>query len=293
MLTVPRTRRTRLRKAIAEQHASPDPTVTVSTICGFCGKGPFATVPGLHIHIHNMPACNQARQADFGSYVANIWTEVAGQPDGSAQTPENHQDGHAIDGGPGEPVQLVEEQSPIQLDQDLDNAADNFMSTAAQTQSDEDPPPQSSQRTTIKEVPDEDAIPQSSQEFYYVELYPENQKAGATWGTGTPLFESIRQQQERDSEPIWGPFADEAELGLAEWLLRNVGQKQYLSLPHLFLLDSRTPVRFLLDSRTPVGFLLDFNNSSKKGNFHLLDSYWTPTGLQLDFNKIPESEYIA
>ena len=75
---------------------------------------------------------------------------------------------------------------------------------------------------------------------------------------------------------------------------------QYLSLPHIFLLDSETPVGFLLDSRTPVGFLLDFNNFSKKGILTyffsyglLLDSYWIPTGLQLDLNKIPESEYIV
>lgn len=235
MLTVPCTRRTRLRKAIAERDASPDPTVTVSTICGFCGKGPFPTVPGLHKHIHNTPACNQARQADFGFYVANIWNEAAGQSDkGSVQTVENHQEAHGVDGGPGQPVQIVEEEFPIQLDQDLDNAADNLVSTAPETQLDEAPPSRSSQRTTIEEVPDEDAVPRSTQEHYYVELYPEDQKAGATWGTGTPLFESIRQQQEIDGDPIWGPFADEAEWGLAEWLLRNVGQKQadaFLKLP--------------------------------------------------------------
>lgn len=235
MLTVPCTRRTRLRKAIAEQDASLDPTVTVSTICGFCGKGPFPTVPGLHKHIHNTPACNQARQADFGFYVANIWNEAAGQSDkGSVQTVENHQEAHGVDGGPGQPVQIVEEEFPIQLDQDLDDAADNLVSTAPETQLDEAPPSRSSQRTTIEEVPDEDAVPRSTQEHYYVELYPEDQKAGATWGTGTPLFESIRQQQEIDGDPIWGPFADEAEWGLAEWLLRNVGQKQadaFLKLP--------------------------------------------------------------
>ncbi|EDR12091.1 uncharacterized protein LACBIDRAFT_323113 [Laccaria bicolor S238N-H82] len=174
MLTVPRTCQTQLRKVIVEQCALPDPTVTVSTICGFCGKGPFATVPGLHKHIHNTPACNQARQADFGSYVANIWTEVAGQQDGSAQTQENHKE------APGEPIQLVDGEPPIQLDQDLDNAADNLMSTAPETLLDEAAPQQSSQCTMIEEVPDDNVVPQSTREFYYVELYPEDQKAGAT-----------------------------------------------------------------------------------------------------------------
>ena len=79
-----------------------------------------------------------------------------------------------------------------------------------------------------------DAIPQSTHEFLYVEAYPENEKVGATWGTGTPLFELICLQQERDGDSVWGPFTDEAEWELAEWLLRNVGQKQsdaYLKLP--------------------------------------------------------------
>ena len=58
---------------------------------------------------------------------------------------------------------------------------------------------------------------------------------------------------------------------------------QYLSLPHLFLLDSGSP----------VGFLLDSNKISKKAFSHifsfpptalLLDSYWIPTGFLLDSN---------
>ena len=61
-------------------------------------------------------------------------------------------------------------------------------------------------------------------------------------GTGTPLFELICLQQEQDGDLVWGPFADEAEWELAEWLLRNVGQKQsdaYLKLPIVcFLCES-------------------------------------------------------
>ena len=227
MSTVPHIRRTRLRRAIAEV------PVTVSTICGFCGKGPFPSVPGLHKHIYNTPACNKARKAEFGSYVANIWREVPGQTDEDvAQT----MDDHLTEAGPTshpneEAVQGLE--SPAQLDRDLD-AVDDLTSGAPETQSDQGPPPTTSQRATVEEIPDEDAIPQSTREFRYVEAYPENEKAGATWGTGTPLFESIRLQQERDGDSIWGPFADEAEWELAEWLLRNVGQKQsdaYLKLP--------------------------------------------------------------
>ena len=56
---------------------------------------------------------------------------------------------------------------------------------------------------------------------------------------------------------------------------------QYLSLPHLFLLDSGSPVGFLLDSYwIPTKF--------PKRHFHIffhfpqLDSYWTPTRFLLD-----------
>ena len=62
---------------------------------------------------------------------------------------------------------------------------------------------------------------------------------------------------------------------------------QYLSLPHVFLLDSRTPVGFLPDSYW-------ISTNFPKRHFHiffhslpiglLLNSYWTPTGLPLDSN---------
>ena len=68
---------------------------------------------------------------------------------------------------------------------------------------------------------------------------------------------------------------------------------QYLSLPHLFLLDSGSPVGFLLDCYwISTNFL--------KRDFHiffhfpsywtptrlLLDSHWTPIGLQLNLHKV-------
>jgi hypothetical protein len=67
--------------------------------------------------------------------------------------------------------------------------------------------------------------------------------------------------------------------------------KQYFSLPHLFLPDSRTPVGFLLDSYWTPGLQLD----SYWIPTGLLDSSWIPTGFLLDFQSnrspvgIPES----
>jgi hypothetical protein len=60
----------------------------------------------------------------------------------------------------------------------------------------------------------------------YIEEFPANLGAGAVWGEEVPLFEKIRQQQERNNTSPWGPFEDQEEWELAEWLIRNVGQKQ-------------------------------------------------------------------
>ena len=52
----------------------------------------------------------------------------------------------------------------------------------------------------------------------------------------------------------------------------EIAKPQYLSLPHLFLPDSRSP----------VGFLLDSNKFSKKAFLHIYST--PPTGLLLDSN---------
>jgi hypothetical protein len=87
------------------------------------------------------------------------------------------------------------------------------------------PPPQAPStnpyRTTIEEIPDEDAHSES-----HIEYFPEDRKAGAGWGYDVPLFESIRREQEESGTSQWGPFNSKEEWELAEWLIRNVGQKQ-------------------------------------------------------------------
>ncbi|EDQ99216.1 uncharacterized protein LACBIDRAFT_335224 [Laccaria bicolor S238N-H82] len=223
MSTTPCIRQTRLRRAVAERSASPNQTpISVSTMCSFCGKGPFLSILGLHKHVYNTPACNQARQAEFGSYVANIWRELPGQTDEEAiQTTEDH----LTDAGPTSPPN-----EEVQLDRDLDTVGD-LTPRDQETWSDEGPPPTTSRRTTIEEVEDEDAIPRSTREFRYIEVYPENEKAGATWGTGTPLFESICQQQEQDGDSIWGPFADEAEWEFSAMAATKCGTEAIRCLP--------------------------------------------------------------
>jgi len=70
----------------------------------------------------------------------------------------------------------------------------------------------------------------------------------------------------------------DAEKAACYWTQFNVQMNQYLSLPHLFLPDSRSPVGFLLDS-------YQISTNFPKRHFHIffhVPSYWTPTGLLLD-----------
>ena len=81
-------------------------------------------------------------------------------------------------------------------------------------------------------------------------------------------------------------------LGSWEWnisgsschsLLLSSNFLQYLSLPHLFLLDSGSPVGFLLDSYW-------ISTKFLKRHFHIFfhfPSFWTPTGLLLDSHWTP------
>jgi hypothetical protein len=88
------------------------------------------------------------------------------------------------------------------------------------------------------QVPDKDAplppLSTPASQDVFIEPFPEEAKAGGVWGTGTLHFESICQAQESAGDANWGPFEDEEGWQLAEWLIRNICQKQtdaYLRLP--------------------------------------------------------------
>ncbi len=106
-------------------------------------------------------------------------------------------------------------------------------------------------RTTVEDVPDDDDTP--SEDNRYIFSCPAELRAGAPIGQGVTDFEKIRATLERNGTE-WGPFADENEWQLAEWLLKNVGQMQadaFLKLPIVsvcifFFHDTHT----VKDSRT-------------------------------------------
>ena len=190
--------------------------------CGFCGKL-CPTVPGLKRHIDGNAGCKKASRQEFGQYAQGIWSNAPPDNeeglDGGEVPEENH---------PIEPTPL--DLPDIHLEEDIQNAGALFGDEEV------DAPPSNEprlnpHRATVEDAPDEE---EGDNQARYVEEFPEEYRAGATWGQSNPLFESHRQAQQEDGSSPWGPFENEEEWGLAEWLIRNVGQKQtdaFLRLP--------------------------------------------------------------
>lgn len=59
----------------------------------------------------------------------------------------------------------------------------------------------------------------------YIEDFNPESLAGAAWGQEMPVFEYLCLKQEQAGSH-WNAFHDEEEWELAEWLVKNVGQKQ-------------------------------------------------------------------
>lgn len=79
------------------------------------------------------------------------------------------------------------------------------------------------------EVEDEDDAGQ-----WWSREFPDERKAGATYGKANTQFENIRQEQIFQGAEILGPFADEEEWMLAKWLIKSVGHnktEEFLKLP--------------------------------------------------------------
>ena len=182
--------------------------------CRFCGKL-CPTVPGLNRHVDNSPNCKKASRQEFGQYANSIWEEV----------PENLNDVERkpLPNFQMEPdlpdFHLEEEEEDIQIAEEMFNREEINIPPP--------PPPQPPQ----PDVPQEDVPDNDSR---YIEKFPEEYLAGATWGDCKPLYEYLDEEQKREGGSHWGPFEDEDEWQLAEWLIQNVGQKQtdiFLKLP--------------------------------------------------------------
>jgi hypothetical protein len=82
--------------------------------------------------------------------------------------------------------------------------------------------PQPHPRDATADVPNNEDVNDGAR---FIENFPEEYLAGATWGRCKPLFESLHEEHKWEGGSRWASFKDEDELQLAEWQIRNVGQK--------------------------------------------------------------------
>jgi len=187
--------------------------------CGFCGKGEFPTVAALNKHIKHTVNCNKSARQQFGNYANNMWDNA--QTTGpTAETSRQEPDFQT------EEETVFAQMPDIMLEDDLLGAEQlPPVEVAEPTPTPSSTIPSSShhQRATVEDVEDEGETKESAR---YIEEFPDSFGAGSVWGEDVPFFEKIRLCQEEDGSSQWGPFKDKEEWELAEWLIRNVGQKQ-------------------------------------------------------------------
>ena len=182
--------------------------------CTFCGKV-CATHPGLERHIAQTPNCKNASREKFVEYAKGIWDDIP---------PEQNQ---------------VEEEAFVNLPDwpDFHLEEDIQMAEGMLYGEDDDllrqPPPHQSPPLPQDE-PEPNPQNNDGDSGRYIENFPEEYFAGAIWGHCKSHFENLNNEQKRVGSSCWAPFEDEDEWQLAEWLIRNVGQKQtdtFLKLP--------------------------------------------------------------
>ena len=167
----------------------------MTNYCSHCGKGPF---PTLNRHIARSKPCREKDQLAFIAHTATLWKN---RLDATINRPSS----------PSPPP----ERNPSDLEHDLLAVEQNISLDSIPNTEHPDPP----QRDP---VPDEE----TQKPRYYFEDYPAERKAGAAWGKDQPLFVKLKRAQEENGTSKWGPFEDQDEWELAEWLSKNAGQKQ-------------------------------------------------------------------
>ena len=152
----------------------------------------------LNRHIARSKPCWEKDQLAFIAHTATLWKN---QLDATINQPSS----------PSPPP----ERNTSDLEHDLLAVEQNISLESIPNTEHPDPP----QRDP---VPDEE----TQKPRYYFEDYPAERKAGAAWGKDQPLFVKLKRVQEENGTSKWGPFEDQDEWELAEWLSKNAGQKQ-------------------------------------------------------------------
>ena len=199
--------------------------------CGFCSKL-CSTAPGLKRHIEHTPNCTKGSHEEFGQYVNGIWDN----------TPPDSDPNYTLEPQPELllNLQIQPDLLDICLEEDIQRAEEMLYAEEANlppqppSPSQDGPQPNLKCATAVAEdVPDNEDVTSIDRDCY-IEEFPKEYLAGATWGCCKPLFESLDEEQKREGGSHWAPFEDEDEWELAEWLIRNARQKQtdaFLKLP--------------------------------------------------------------
>jgi hypothetical protein len=205
--------------------------------CTFCGKL-CSTAPGLERHITRTPNCKKASGEMFGQYAINIWDDVPANPN------------HAEQQQPADLPDFADfhELADFQLEEDIQIAEDMLYGEENNLPQQPPPPPQHVPQPlplhAAVDVPNDDRT-----SGRYIENFPEEFRAGATWGRCKSLFECLDEEHKFVGGSRWAPFEDEEEWRLAEWLIRNVGQKQtdsFLKLPIVSFYFPRPHCQYIL-----------------------------------------------
>ncbi|KAJ7815457.1 Zn-finger domain-containing protein [Mycena leptocephala] len=178
--------------------------------CQFCLRS-FANGGAVRMHQSKSPACKKERDANLEILMAQAMLSHS-IPD-SDELSDDENDPSAAQGVAGTP--------------DLDMVGEGRDDTEVmEPPTAEEGPAAVWPRATIEEVVDED--------FLFVEEFPEEGQAGATFGKGPTTFQSIRDDQVLRGAEVLGPFESDDEWELAKWLIKNVGHNHmeaFLKLP--------------------------------------------------------------
>ena len=192
--------------------------------CGFCGKGPFPESSALKKQIRRRANCNEAARQQWDNYATNMW-------DNAPEPSNNDLDPAAVPPNLEEETTLEDDLQEVE--KDMANGGDTGDAPGADEMPHGNPegngmPPVV--HGPIK-VTDEDAeIADEESTTYYIEEFPGNLGGGAVWEEDVPFFEKIWLDQQENGTSRWGPFDNQDEWELAQWLVRNVGQKQINAL---------------------------------------------------------------
>jgi hypothetical protein len=170
--------------------------------CRYCGKGPFVTQGGLNRHIGCSKDCQEKNRLAFNSYTSTLWNNGPDATNDHPTSPSPPPDARL--------VYLEHDLLAVEQNVNLESDSTTEMPDLLIPNSEHINEPQQNQ------------VPSG----HWFEEYPSERKAGAAWGKDQPLFECIQKEQQENSTSKWGPFKDQDKWELAEWLSKNVGQKQ-------------------------------------------------------------------